>query len=372
MTTIQRGCLALGDITGYTKYLAGVELEHSQDVLADLMTVLVSQMRGLLHLAKLEGDAVFCYEHEGEVDGGTLLSMIESCYFAFARRLRTITRHTTCECNACRLIPQLNLKFIVHHGEFVMHEVAASQELVGRDVIVAHRLLKNTVTERTRLRGYALLTQACLDRFGLDPTALGMTVHAATYEDVGEMTGFVLNLEARWEEAQRRRAIYIPPGQGFTIGEFDLPGPPPIVWDYLTSPAKRVLWQPDTLRVEETHTQGVRGVGTMNHCVHGNYAVEEEILDWKPFQYYSEHTKHPMGNVRLTVELTPLGPDRTRVALRILPEVPPDAPPETMQMFERTILPGLRHFMHLGGEALARLLASVQAETTERSESLTE
>lgn len=47
MPAVERGCLAIGDITGYTKYLAGVELEHSQDVLADLMGVVVGQMRGV-------------------------------------------------------------------------------------------------------------------------------------------------------------------------------------------------------------------------------------------------------------------------------------------------------------------------------------
>src|SRR3972149_9191239 len=144
MATIQRGCLAIGPTTGYTKYLAGVELEHSQDVLSDLMGVLVGQLRGLLHLAKLEGDAVFCYEHGGEVDASMLLSMIESCYFAFSQRVQTIHRRTTCQCNACRLIPRLDLKFLTHHGQFALHEVAGSRELVGRDVVIVHRLPKNS------------------------------------------------------------------------------------------------------------------------------------------------------------------------------------------------------------------------------------
>jgi hypothetical protein len=35
MTDLHHGCLVLADITGYTRYLAGVELEHSHDVMAD-------------------------------------------------------------------------------------------------------------------------------------------------------------------------------------------------------------------------------------------------------------------------------------------------------------------------------------------------
>ena len=34
-------CLLIADISGYTSYLAGSELDHAQDVLADLMTTVV-------------------------------------------------------------------------------------------------------------------------------------------------------------------------------------------------------------------------------------------------------------------------------------------------------------------------------------------
>ena len=44
----------------------------------------------------------------------------------------------------------LDLKFCAHLGSFVEHDVAGSRELVGSDVILAHRLLKNTVPRRMR------------------------------------------------------------------------------------------------------------------------------------------------------------------------------------------------------------------------------
>ncbi|MBI2246551.1 MAG: DUF2652 domain-containing protein [Armatimonadetes bacterium] len=367
MARVQQGCLALGDITGYTKYLAGTELEHSQDVLADLMNVLVAQMRGLLHLAKLEGDAVFCYEHEGEADASTLMAMIESSYFAFAKRLQTITRHTTCDCNACRLIPQLNLKFMVHHGQFLIHEIAGSRELVGREVILVHRLLKNAVTEKTGLRGYAMLTRPCVQRFGLDPAALGMAEHVEAFEDVGEVTGYIHSLERRWEEEQRRQAVYITPGEGVTLSEFELPAPPPIVWDYVTSPAKRPRWQPDTLRVEQRNPRGVAGIGTTNHCVHGDFEVVEEILDWKPFQYFTERSQAPFGSGLFTTEFQPVGNgSRTHVTLRFLP----DGGSEVLHAMEAEVLPMLRHFYELSRENLVLLLTAVQAAATERAQSL--
>ena len=368
MAAVERGCLALADITGYTKYVSGVELEHSQDVLADLVGTVVNQMRGLLHLAKLEGDAVFCFSHAGEVDGSTLLSMIESSYFAFAHRLQTIDRHTTCQCNACRLIPRLNLKFMTHHGEYIIHEVAGSRELMGRDVIVAHRLLKNSVTEKTSLRGYALFTRTCLQQFALDPQMLGMTEHTEQYDDVGEVGGYILNLEARWDEEKARRAVYIAPGQGLDFGEIDLPASPPIVWDHLTSPMKRPLWQHDTLRVEQNNPRGVAGVGTTNHCVHGEFVVDEEIVDWKPFRYFTEHSKTLMGSALMTFELTPVGSgDDTRLSCRILP----DGGEEGMRAMQ-AFLPDFRALIHISVEGLAKLLSGVQAESAERATTLTD
>jgi hypothetical protein len=36
-------CLVIADITGYTSYLAGVELDHAQDILADLIDTVVGR-----------------------------------------------------------------------------------------------------------------------------------------------------------------------------------------------------------------------------------------------------------------------------------------------------------------------------------------
>jgi len=38
---VDRGALVIGDISGYTGYLTGVELEHSHDVIADLLDTTV-------------------------------------------------------------------------------------------------------------------------------------------------------------------------------------------------------------------------------------------------------------------------------------------------------------------------------------------
>src|SRR4051812_26297982 len=53
------GALVIGDISGYTGYLTGVKLQHSRDVIADLLDTMVRDAAGVLTLSKLEGDAMF-------------------------------------------------------------------------------------------------------------------------------------------------------------------------------------------------------------------------------------------------------------------------------------------------------------------------
>jgi uncharacterized protein YndB with AHSA1/START domain len=321
---VERGCLIIADISGYTKYVTGVELEHSTDILADLINTIVDQMRGTFTLAKLEGDAIFAYAADPKDinEGPTLVTTIEGCYFAFRRRQAAIDRATTCTCDACSRIPTLDLKFVVHHGSYAIHDVAGSRELVGSDVIIAHRLLKNEIKERTGLTAYAFFSGSCAERYGLDPMALTLHPHTETYDDVGEIDGWVLDLDSRWAEELERRVVYIGADDPKAmVMEFEFPAPPSVVWDHLTSPAKRLGWQQGTDEIIQENRRGTRGVGTQNHCVHGKTTIEEEVLDWKPFRYVTVRFQSPMGPFTYTFEFEPVGEgSRTKVIDRLRPE----------------------------------------------------
>ena len=68
---------AIADISGYTSFLAGVELDHAQDIIADFMDTVVKGLRPLFRLAKFEGDAAFVYAVADKVDGSLLQDTIE-------------------------------------------------------------------------------------------------------------------------------------------------------------------------------------------------------------------------------------------------------------------------------------------------------
>ena len=303
-------CFLIADISGYTGYLADVELDHAQDILADLIGAVVSALRPNFRLAKLEGDAAFTWMAAESIDGSMLLDTIERCYFGFRRRRRDVRQATSCECNACSRIPDLDLKFVVHHGVAILQKVAGRQELLGSDVIVVHRLLKNDVVESMGIGAYALLSQACVDAAGIDPVALGMTARTETYDRIGDVATWVLDLERRWAEEEARERVFVTPEESILIVSVPTEAPPQVAWEYITRPGQRMSWQPWVTEVAiEGATGGRRGPGSANHCRHGKDAVVEEILDWRPYDYVTDRTilDSPTGPIKLlhTVEFEP-------------------------------------------------------------------
>ena len=310
MLSAQPTSFLIADISGYTGYLADVELDHAQDILADLIGAVVTALRPNFRLAKLEGDAAFTFMTGETVDGSMLLDTIERCYFGFRRRRRDVRQATSCECNACVRIPDLDLKFVVHHGAAILQKVAGRQELLGSDVIVAHRLLKNEVVEELGINAYALISQRCIDASDIDPAALGMRAHTETYERIGNVPAWAHDLERRWEEEEARARVLVSPEESILIVSVPTGVPPQVAWEFLTKPGQRMTWQPWVTEVTiKGATGGRRGPGSANHCMHGRDAVVEEILDWRPYDYVTDRTilDAPSGPTKVlhTIEFEP-------------------------------------------------------------------
>jgi hypothetical protein len=283
----ESACLLLTDISGYTGYLAGVELDHAQDILADLMGTIVSALRPGFRLAKLEGDAAFTYAITEKLDGSLLLDTIERCYFRFRRRRRDVRQATSCECNACVSIPDLNLKFVVHHGTILRQRVAGQEELLGPDVILVHRLLKNDVIASTGIEAYALFSQQCVDAMDVDVSALGMRASTETYEHIGAVPVWIHDLDRRWQEEESRTRVIVDEGQALYRIDMPTSAPPQVAWEFVTTPGRRITWQLGVTGVEVIATGNRRGVGATNHCMHGEGASIEEVLDWRPYDYFT-------------------------------------------------------------------------------------
>ncbi|MGZ6316622.1 MAG: DUF2652 domain-containing protein, partial [Anaerolineales bacterium] len=307
---IVRGYMVLADISGYTSFLSQTELDHAHEILTDLLETILKRFKPLLTIHKLEGDAVFAYVPESQIiRGETLLELIESTYTDFRERMKNVRRHTTCTCRACQSIPLLDLKFILHHGDFVVQNIGGTRELAGSDVNLVHRLLKNHVSDNTGWHAYALFTAASLEHMHVRPD--GLVEGAESYEHLGEVRTYVMDMHARYDALMQARHVVVEESDALLTFTEELNASPPTVWSWMNEPAKRKLcsMNPHGLQFIPIFRPGGRtGMGATTHCVHGKaVAMRETVLDWKPFDYYTvEQDSGPMGTIQVTFRLQPL------------------------------------------------------------------
>ncbi|MGI9665481.1 MAG: DUF2652 domain-containing protein [Acidimicrobiia bacterium] len=300
LNSAERGCLLLADITGYTAYLQGTELEHAQDVLADLLETIIAQIEPPFVVSKLEGDAVFAYIGSTDIDASALLDTIEATYFAFRRRLRDVVHSTTCDCNACILIPSLDLKFFAHLGDYVVRRIGRNEELTGSDVVLVHRLLKGTAKDKIGNNAFAVLTAPLVGAMAVDVEALGLIEHTEEF-DVGPVDVYVENLQERWQAAEAAAHDVVAKESAHTSLEGVFNASPQEVWSWFTDPRKRLQWQEGLTSIDE-FVEGRRGVGTVNHCAHGPDVTIQQVVDWQPFTSFTSRDK--VGDDGLTLTST--------------------------------------------------------------------
>ena len=302
----QHGYLLLADISAYSSFVAKSELEHAHDILSELLELILKRITTIFTLSKLEGDAIFAYAPgEKLARGETLLELVESTYAAFTDQREAIRRRTTCQCNACRNIPSLDLKFMVHHGDYIFQSIGGYREMVGTDVNLIHRLLKNHVADLSGWSGYALFTSQALSQVGLKLD--GLEEMNEKY-DIGEVKIFVTNLKERYQTQRDLRRVIVDRSDADLLYEFDYPAPPPIVWDWLNDPQKRLRWEyADRHIFPFFMPKGRTTVGAVNHCMHGNnLAMIETVLDWRPFDYFTVTQDVPQAVLMtITFQLRP-------------------------------------------------------------------
>ncbi len=131
-----------------------------------------------------------------------------------------------------------------------MQEIAGRKELSGPDVILVHRMMKNTVKEKTGLSGYALVTDVAVKHMKADQLFDSLIRHSEIYEHLGEV-GMCERLD----------------GMGGRVRE-----------------------------------------GAKMHCTHDLGDINYVIVDWNPARFYYTTDANMLGLVRAYVmyKLTPV------------------------------------------------------------------
>ena len=140
-----RGLLFIPDISGFTRFVNETDIDHSRLIIQELLETLINANRFGLEVSEIEGDAILFYKFGELPSMGELYKQVEAMFCGFHRLLKAYDLRRFCQCKACQSAIGLTLKIVCHYGEFTGYNVKNFSKLIGRDVIVAHQLLKNDI-----------------------------------------------------------------------------------------------------------------------------------------------------------------------------------------------------------------------------------
>ena len=186
--------LMIADISGYTEFMlsTNLEIEHSQEIISQLISTIIEQIDIPLEISKLEGDAVFIYavkeneEHAWQNIREFVGEKLILFFDVFRSKLSEIEQHHDCSCGACSHTDVLKLKIVVHSGEALFSYIEQFYELNGKDVILVHRLTKNSVNHDE----YILMTEPAYSDI-LFPRQIEAKESHENYEHFGEVKTMV-------------------------------------------------------------------------------------------------------------------------------------------------------------------------------------
>ncbi len=191
--SVKNLALVVADIGGYTRFIRvhKTALLHAQEIVSQLLEAIVERAEFPLTLNKFEGDAVFLYADMGAAPAAAARDVIEqvAAFFgAFRAKCEELARdRANCPCDACQHIRELTLKAVLHHGPVAIRRIRQFEELTGEDVIVVHRLLKNSVHAPEYL-----LMSASYHRLAGELAGYRSERSSERYEDLGDIDTVVL------------------------------------------------------------------------------------------------------------------------------------------------------------------------------------
>lgn len=201
--------LVLADISGYTRFTKyhRASLIHAEAIITELLESVIATAETPLVLHEIEGDAVNFYAIEdGETAcAGDVFGQVERFVEAFRQReADLISDCSLCKCEACRQVGQLKIKVVLHRGEAAFSKLRQFTKVAGEDVILAHRLLKNSIASDEYILMTEPFVQACPNLEGLPLER--RREHA---EGLGDVTVYVLDLAQRGVVSAAERSRWV-------------------------------------------------------------------------------------------------------------------------------------------------------------------
>lgn len=148
------------DITGFTKFITSTDNEEfAHRVITSVLNKVADSNILDMDIAEIEGDAIFFYKTGRLPAIKKVAKQCQGIYDVFRETIASFQESDE-ELYAKYLSKnQLGIKIVVHHGHISLAQINGHTKLMGEDVILAHKLLKNSIQEPC----YILLTNQYLD-----------------------------------------------------------------------------------------------------------------------------------------------------------------------------------------------------------------
>lgn len=157
---IQSAFFCVPDITGFTKFISTSDLSFSSSFIPGLLRRLVNANILRMNVGEIEGDAIFFYK-TGRLPGINMVAkQCRLLFQTFHDYLRSTEKEDPENYEKYLADGQMGLKVIVHYGDIMPANIKGRTKLIGQNVIIAHKLLKNSIEEGE----YVLLTESYLDK----------------------------------------------------------------------------------------------------------------------------------------------------------------------------------------------------------------
>lgn len=193
----KKALIYIPDISGFTRFVNDTEIQHSQHIIEELLEVILQSNNLKMEVSEIEGDAILFYREGDPPQPDQISEQIKSMFINFHTYLQVIERDTVCQCGACRTASKLTLKFFIHYGEIGISRIRDHTQLMGKNVILAHRLMKNDVDSDE----YLLMTEDYTnyhDRSQIEEHLNWSDIREGkiTYEHIGEVCYNYLELSS--------------------------------------------------------------------------------------------------------------------------------------------------------------------------------
>jgi hypothetical protein len=151
----QPALIFIPDISGFTKFVNETGIQTSRNLIADLLEIIIEANILDMSLSEIQGDAVLFHRLGDPPSVQEVINQCKQIFLDFQNYLRIVERDRGSELGASLSGSALTLKVMVHYGQVSVTHIREHVKLMGKDVIIAHRLLKNDVVGDE----YVLLTE---------------------------------------------------------------------------------------------------------------------------------------------------------------------------------------------------------------------